>query len=74
MKPRIEIDHICALAHLKLTEGEKALEQARRIDRKKLPIGLQIMGNFFQESRLFKLAFLLEKQVKFRTNTLAIKR
>lgn len=31
-----------------------------------LPIGLQIIGNFFQESRLFKLAFAIEKKVKFR--------
>lgn len=31
-----------------------------------LPIGLQIIGDFFQESKLFRLAFLLEKKVKFR--------
>jgi hypothetical protein len=47
MKPKINIDHVCVLAHLKLTEGEKPLEQARRIDRKKLPLGFQTMGNFF---------------------------
>ncbi len=33
-----------------------------------LPLGLQIMANFFQESLLFKLAFLLEKKVKFKKN------
>ncbi len=47
MKPKINIDHVCVLAHLKLTEGEKPLEQARRIDRKKLPLGFQTMGIFF---------------------------
>jgi len=31
-----------------------------------LPIGLQIIGDFFQESQLFRLAFLLEKKVEFR--------
>lgn len=31
-----------------------------------LPIGLQIIGDFFQESKLFRLAFLLEKKVEFR--------
>jgi aspartyl-tRNA(Asn)/glutamyl-tRNA(Gln) amidotransferase subunit A len=31
-----------------------------------LPIGLQVMADYFQESLLFKLAFLLEKKVKFR--------
>ncbi|MFC2157602.1 Asp-tRNA(Asn)/Glu-tRNA(Gln) amidotransferase subunit GatA [Acidobacteriota bacterium] len=30
-----------------------------------LPLGLQILGNYFQECTLFKLAFLLEKNVKF---------
>jgi hypothetical protein len=47
MKTRIEIDHICALDHLKLTEGEKALEQARRIDGKKLSRWFQITRIFF---------------------------
>jgi aspartyl-tRNA(Asn)/glutamyl-tRNA(Gln) amidotransferase subunit A len=31
-----------------------------------LPIGLQVMADYFQESLLFKLAFLLEKKVKFK--------
>jgi len=34
----------------------------------KLLVGYQIINNFFQESDLFKLAFLLEKKVKFRRN------
>lgn len=33
-----------------------------------LPAGLQIRGNFFQESLLFRLAFSLEKKVKFLHN------
>lgn len=94
MKPKINIEHICNLAHLRLTEEEKSLRAPQLIkiedpiamylsdkftvmahlsgipaisipvglSRKKLPIGLQILGNFFQESLLFKLAFLLEKK------------
>jgi aspartyl-tRNA(Asn)/glutamyl-tRNA(Gln) amidotransferase subunit A len=38
------------------------------LSERKLPIGIQIMGNFFQESMLFKLAFLLEKKVQFNKN------
>ncbi len=34
--------------------------------KKKLPVGFQGIGNLFQESRLFKLAFLIEKKVKSR--------
>jgi aspartyl-tRNA(Asn)/glutamyl-tRNA(Gln) amidotransferase subunit A len=33
-----------------------------------LPVGLQVIGNHFQEGRLFQLAFLLEKKVKFKNN------
>ncbi len=36
------------------------------VDQKGLPLGIQIIGNFFQESNLLKLAFSLEKKVKFR--------
>ena len=36
--------------------------------REGLPIGLQAIGNHFQEGRLFQLAFLLEKKVKFKNN------
>jgi len=36
------------------------------LDKKGLPLGIQVIGNFFQESSLFKLAFLVEKKVKFR--------
>ena len=32
------------------------------LTQQRLPIGFQILGNFFQESLLFKLAFLLEKK------------
>jgi len=42
------------------------------LSQQKLPLGLQIMGNFFQESQLFKLAFLLEKKVKFRKSKLIL--
>lgn len=38
-----------------------------------LHIGLQIMGNFFQESSLFRLAFLLEKKVEFKKSILCRK-
>lgn len=31
-----------------------------------LPIGIQLIGDFFQESKLFKLAFLVEKKVEFK--------
>jgi aspartyl-tRNA(Asn)/glutamyl-tRNA(Gln) amidotransferase subunit A len=36
--------------------------------RKGLPVGLQVIGNHFQEGRIFQLAFLLEKKVKFENN------
>lgn len=44
------------------------------LTRQNLPLGIQIMGNFFQESMLFKLAFLIEKKVKFRKNRLSLQR
>jgi len=46
--------------------GIPALSLPVGLTRKKLPIGIQIMGNLFQESNLFKLAFLIEKKVKFK--------
>jgi len=46
--------------------GIPAISIPVSLSQQKLPLGLQIMGNFFQESQLFKLAFLLEKKVKFR--------
>ncbi|MFQ5721410.1 MAG: Asp-tRNA(Asn)/Glu-tRNA(Gln) amidotransferase subunit GatA [Candidatus Aminicenantales bacterium] len=46
--------------------GIPALSLPVGTTKKKLPIGIQIMGNLFQESNLFKLAFLIEKKVKFR--------
>jgi len=36
--------------------------------REGLPVGLQVIGSHFQEGRLFQLAFLLEKKVKFENN------
>ena len=36
------------------------------LTKQRLPIGLQVMADYFQESLLFKLAFLLEKKVKFK--------
>ncbi|MBS3818220.1 Asp-tRNA(Asn)/Glu-tRNA(Gln) amidotransferase subunit GatA [bacterium] len=44
--------------------GIPALSLPVGFSQKKLPVGLQIIGNFFQESNLFKLAFRLEKKVK----------
>ena len=42
------------------------------LSQQRLSLGLQIVGNFFQESQLFKLAFLLEKKVKSRTSKLIL--
>jgi len=36
------------------------------LTRQKMPVGIQIIENFFQEAALFKLAFLVEKKVKSR--------
>lgn len=33
-----------------------------------LPLGVQLLGNFFQESLILKIAFLLEKKIKFKNN------
>ncbi len=33
-----------------------------------LPVGMQVIGNYFQEGRLFQLAFQVEKKVKFVNN------
>lgn len=44
--------------------GIPALSLPVGFSQKKLPVGLQIIGNFFQESSLFQLAFRLEKKVK----------
>ena len=44
------------------------------LSRQRLPLGFQIMANFFRESKLFKLAFLLEKKVKFRKSKLSLQR
>jgi len=44
------------------------------LSQQRLSLGLQIMGNLFQESQLFKLAFLLEKKVKSRTSKSILRR
>jgi hypothetical protein len=49
-KPRVDINHLCVLAHLKLKEAAHVAPNPR---------------NFFREPDLFKLAFLLEKKVKW---------
>lgn len=45
--------------------GVPALSLPVGLNDEKLPLGIQVIGNFFQESSLFRLAFLLEKKVKF---------
>ena len=50
--------------------GLPAISLPVGLNKQKLPIGLQIVGNFFQESLLFKLAFLIEKKVEFKKSIL----
>lgn len=50
--------------------GIPALSLPMGRSRNGLPLGLQILGNYFQESALFKLAFLIEKNVEFNTHNL----
>jgi aspartyl-tRNA(Asn)/glutamyl-tRNA(Gln) amidotransferase subunit A len=50
--------------------GIPALTIPVGLSKENLPLGIQIMANFFQESRIFKLAFLLEKKVQFDNNKL----
>ncbi len=52
--------------------GIPAISTPVGLSQQKLPLGIQIMRKFFQESQLFKLAFLLEKKVKFRTSKLIL--
>jgi len=54
--------------------GIPALTLPVGLNKKNLPLGIQIMANFFQESNIFKLAFLLEKKVKFDNNKLNLHR
>ena len=54
--------------------GLPALTIPVGLTKKNLPLGIQIMANFFQESRIFELAFLLEKKVKFDNNKLSLHR
>jgi aspartyl-tRNA(Asn)/glutamyl-tRNA(Gln) amidotransferase subunit A len=44
------------------------------LSKQRFSVGFKIIGLFFQESQLFKLAFLLEKKVKFRTSKLILHR
>lgn len=50
--------------------GIPALTLPVGLNKENLPLGIQIMANFFQESCILKLAFLLEKKVKFDNNKL----
>jgi len=50
--------------------GIPALTVPVGLSKENLHLGIQIMANFFQESSIFKLAFLLEKKVKFDNNKL----
>ncbi|NIM91314.1 MAG: Asp-tRNA(Asn)/Glu-tRNA(Gln) amidotransferase subunit GatA [Candidatus Aminicenantes bacterium] len=54
--------------------GIPALTMPVGLSQKGLPIGIQIMASFFQESCIFKLAFLLEKKVKFDNNKLNLRK
>ncbi|MFB0566321.1 MAG: Asp-tRNA(Asn)/Glu-tRNA(Gln) amidotransferase subunit GatA [Candidatus Aminicenantaceae bacterium] len=54
--------------------GIPALTLPVGLTKKNLPLGIQIMANFFQESSIFKLAFLLEKKIKFDNNKLNLHR
>jgi len=54
--------------------GLPALTLPVGLSKKNLPLGIQIVANFFQESHLFKLDFLLEKKVKFDNNKLNLHR
>jgi len=45
--------------------GVPALTLPVRCSAKGLPIGIQLISDFFQESELFRLAFLVEKKVEF---------
>ena len=46
--------------------GIPAISIPAGLTKQNFPVGLQVMANYFQESLLFKLAFLLEKKVKFK--------
>jgi aspartyl-tRNA(Asn)/glutamyl-tRNA(Gln) amidotransferase subunit A len=50
--------------------GIPALTLPVGMSKENLPLGIQILTNFFNESSIFKLAFLLEKKVKFGNNKL----
>jgi len=44
------------------------------LSQQELSLGIQVMGNFFLESPLFMLAFLLEKKVISKTSKLILHR
>jgi aspartyl-tRNA(Asn)/glutamyl-tRNA(Gln) amidotransferase subunit A len=48
--------------------GVPALSLPVGLTRGGLPVGIQIIGNYFRESEIFRLAFSLEKKVKFTNN------
>jgi len=48
--------------------GLPALSLPCGLSRGGIPVGLQVIGRPFQEDRLFKLAFSIEKKVKFKNN------
>jgi len=48
--------------------GVPALSLPAGLTRTGLPVGIQIIGNYFRESEIFRLAFFLEKKVKFTNN------
>lgn len=54
--------------------GIPALALPVGLSKENLPLGIQIMANFFQETCIFKLAFLLEKKVKFDNNKLNLQK
>lgn len=38
------------------------------VDKNGLPIGMQLIGNYFEEEKLLNIAYKFEQKVKFREN------
>ena len=38
------------------------------VDKNGLPIGMQLIGNYFEEDKLLNIAYKFEQKVKFREN------
>lgn len=38
------------------------------VDKNGLPIGMQLIGNYFEEEKLLNVAYKFEQKVKFREN------